>query len=209
MSTPPVNPQQAAVPPTAPAAPKAGSVDNSSDPLIRKLQVAVRAKVPPQFAVAVQKIYLAGMKLMFSPETHQHMVQEVQSDTDPGHAVGAGVVALITMMFQQSKGTMPIPAAVPAGLLLVAEGLDFMEQTKMIPKVTPAMIDSATQTLVSMLMQKVGMTPDRMAQIAQQAKSGQVPPSTPPNGAPAPTPPAAPSAPAAPAAPQGLIAGAQ
>lgn len=206
MSTPPVNPKQAAVAPTpttAPvksAAPKAGTTDNSSDPLIKKLQMAVRAKVPPQYAVAVQKIYLAGMKLMFSPETHQHMVQAVQSDTDPGHAVGAGVVALITMLYQQSKGTMPIPAAVPAGLLLVAEGLDFMEQSKMIPQATPEMIDSATQTLVSMLMQKVGMTPDRMAQLAQQAHGGAQPPEAAP---------AAPTAPAAPAAPQGLIAGAQ
>jgi hypothetical protein len=202
MSTP------ATVPPTPVTPPKGGATppgpnDVSSDPLIAQLQKAIRAKVPPQYAVAVQKIYLAGMKLMFSPETHQHMVQAIQSDTDPGHAVGAGIVSLITMMFQQSKGTLPIPACVPAGVLLVAEGLDFMEQTKMIPKVTPDMVDSAVQTLVSMLMQKVGMTPDRMAQIATQAKNGQMPANAPPPTG------AAPAAPAAPAGAPGLIQGAQ
>jgi hypothetical protein len=81
--------------------------------------------------------------------------------------VGKGVATLITLLWRQSNGTMPIPAVPLAAVLLVCEALDFLEKTKM-AEVTPQTIDTATQTVIAILMQKVGLTPEKMAQIAKQ-----------------------------------------
>jgi hypothetical protein len=124
--------------------------------------------------VAVQKIYLAGMKVMYSSDTHQLVLKQLNNSLDPGTSVGKGVAALITLLFQQSKGTMPIPAVPLAAVLLVCEALDFMEKGGL-AKVTPQIIDTAVQTVISMLMQKVGLTPQKMMQIAAQARNGGVP----------------------------------
>lgn len=170
--------QQAQAPqPAAPAqaAAPADATASSQDPAIAQIQASIRAKTPPNLRVAVQKIYVAGMKVMYSPDTHQLMLKNLQNQAlDPGTAVGKGVAALITLLFQQSKGTMPIPAVPLAAVLLVCEALDFMEKSKL-AQVTPQVIDTAVQTVIAMLMQKVGLTPQKMMQIAAQARNGGVP----------------------------------
>lgn len=172
----------------APIAPTGDAVD-SSDPILAKVQDGVRANLPPQFRVAVQRIVLAGMKVMFSPETHHLMLQAIQTDSDPAHAVGMGVTQLLTLLWKESKGTMPIPALVPAGILLCCEGLDFMEKSGMI-KVTPDIVDNAVQTVTAYMMQKLGYTPQDMARIAQApgAGGGQSPQQSPAGPQPTPAP---------------------
>lgn len=203
----PTGPAAAAMPQVGPN----GDPVDSSDPIIAQVQDALRAKIPPQYRVAVQQIVLAGMKVMFSAQTHHLMLNSIAGDTDPAHAVGMGVTQLITLLYRESKGTMPIPAIAPAAILLCCEALDFMEKSGIV-KVTPAIMDSTTQVVIGYLMQKVGLTPQKMSQIAQQAAQGhpgvapiapqqqqQQQPAAPaaPQPAPAPSP--------APAQPQGLV----
>lgn len=159
----------------------------SSDPIIAKVQDSLRAHVPAQYRVAVQKIVMAGMTVMFSPQTHHLLLKGIQNDTDPAHAVAMGVTQLITILFRESKGTMPIPAVAPAAILLCCQALDFMEKSGMV-KVTPAIMDSVTQDVIAYLMQKVGLTPEKMSQIAQHAAQGGGAPAAPPAAAPAPAP---------------------
>lgn len=187
-----------------PIAPSGDAVD-SNDPTIAKVQDAVRDKIPPQYRVAVQRIVLAGMKVMFSPETHHLMLQALNSDTDPAHAVGMGVTQLLTLLFKESKGTMPIPAIIPAGILLCCEALDFMEKANMV-QVTTDLIDNTVQTITAYMMQKLGFTPQKLAQIAQRGGAGggaqqpapagaQQPPGAAPGAGAAPTPPQSSAAP--------------
>lgn len=161
--------QQAAAPQGATQ--PASGID-SSDPNIAKVQDAVRNSIPPQFRVACQKIVLAGMKVMFSDQTHPLMLAAIKSDTDPAHAAGMGVTQLITILFKQSKGQMPIPAIIPAAILLVCEALDFMEKSKL-AQVTPDVVSGAVQIVVAYLLQKLGLSPQKVSQIAQQNGQGQ------------------------------------
>lgn len=169
--------EQAAAPDNAAPAQQPDPNADSNDSLIAAVQDKVRASVPPQFRVAVQKIYLAGMKLMYSPETHQIMTQQLQGSEFPAQAVARGVAALMTIMFRQSKGTMPLPAATPAAILLVCEALDYMEQTKQV-QMSPELLSDAVQQVVAILLQKVGLSPDKlMSGINQNAQNAgmQVP----------------------------------
>ena len=145
---------------------------DSSDPAIAQIQDAVRNSIPPQFRVATQKIVIAGMKVMFSNQTHPLMLAALKSDSDPAHAVAMGVTQLITILFKQSQGQMPIPAVIPAAILLVCEGLDFIEKAGM-AQVTPDVVSSAVQIVTAYLLQKVGLTPEKISQLAQKNGQGQ------------------------------------
>jgi len=175
-------------PAEAKAAPPAGQPqgtpgeEDSNDPVIAQVQDKVRQSIPPQFRVAVQKLVLAGQKIMYDPKTHHLMVQALQSDSDPAHAVGMGVTQLMTMMWVQSKGSIPMPAMIPAAILLVCESLDFCEQSNLL-KPDNDMIGNAVQVVVSYMMQKMGIKPGDMAQAA--GIQGQQPANTQTPGAPA------------------------
>jgi len=144
--------------------PQGGDVGGqlSQDKIIAAVQAKVRETIPAQFRVAVQKIYLAGMKLMFSPETHELMLQQLKGNDFTAQAVARGIAALITLMYRQSKGTMPIPAVVPAAILLACEALDYLEQTGK-EQVSSELISDVVQQVVAILLQKVGLTPDDVA----------------------------------------------
>jgi hypothetical protein len=172
-----------AAPATAPTGAAAAPTDqDSNDPMIAQVQDKVRQSVPAQFRVAVQKLVLAGQKIMYDPQTHHLMVQALQSDSDPAHAVGMGVTQLMTMMWVQSKGSIPPPALIPAAILLVCEALDFCEQSKLL-KPDNDMIGNAVQVVVSYMMQKMGIKPSDMAKVA--GIQGQQPANTQTPGAPA------------------------
>lgn len=189
--------EAAPVAPKQPVAPTGDAVD-SNDPIIAKVQDAVRGNIPADTRVAVQRVVLAGMKVMFSPETHQLMLKSIQSDTDPAHAVGMGVTQLVTLLFKQSKNTIPLPALIPAAVLLCCEALDFMEKANMV-KVTPVIMANASQTVTAYLFQKMGYTPDKIAQIVKAGNGQQA-------GGAQPAPPQPAAAPAQPA-PQGQPSG--
>lgn len=187
-AAPPVDPNAPADPAAAAPGPAAGDTD-SSDPLIAKVQDKVRQSIPPQFRVATQKLVLAGQKIMYDPKTHHLMVQALQSDNDPAHAVGMGVTQLMTMMWVQSKGSIPVPALIPAAILLTCEALDFCEQSKLI-KPDSDMVGNAVQIVVSYMMQKMNIKPSDIAKVA--GVQGQQPVNTQTPGSPPPVAPGAP-----------------
>lgn len=158
----PAAPATPAAPAEAQTSQQPGGTQVSQDKLIATVQTQVRNSVPAQFRVAVQKIYLAGMKLMYSPETHQLMLQQLQGNDFTAQAVARGIAALITLMYRQSKGSMPIPAIAPAAILLACEALDFLEQTGK-EQVTAELLSDVVQQVVAILLQKVGLTPDSLA----------------------------------------------
>jgi hypothetical protein len=159
--------------PAAPDQPT-DQVGESDDPSIAAVQDKVRESIPPQFRVAVQRIVLAGSKVMYDPSTHHLMIQALQSDDDPAHAIAMGVNQLVTMLYAQSKGSMPAPAIIPSAILLCCEALDFCEQSGLI-KPDMEMVGNAVQIVVSYLMQKMGIKPEDIAKVAQ---GPQAPPPT-------------------------------
>jgi hypothetical protein len=206
------------MPVSAAQGPAQGDPD-STDPLIAQVQDLLRSKIPPNLRVPVQKIVMAGIKIMYAPQTHFLMIHTIKTNADPAEAAGMGVTQLITILYKESKGTMPIDAIPLAAVLLVCDALDFMEKSG-VCKVTPDILSRATQTVIAYLMQKVGMTPQKMVQMMKNGQGGQQsPPGTQPaapgtvapppgggngligaaqaagpaQGAPAPQPPAAPS----------------
>lgn len=139
------------------------------NPLIIKAEAAVDAKVSPADKEAYDKIVLAGMKVMFSKETHGQLVQGFKEAGDPLTAIVEGIIAIIGILFKESRGTMPPGPMVLAGQSLLMEALDFMDESGMI-EVDEQMLGDATQKYIETLLPKIGLTPDKMQAVLGKAQ---------------------------------------
>lgn len=157
--------------------------------LLMNVEQQVSAKVPPEQKERFEKIVLAGMKVMYSPETSEMMQSQLKKEGDPTENAGEGAAKLFGILMHESKGTMPMAAAIPAMQVLLCEGLDFMEQAGLI-QVTNDVIAEATKAMMGYILQMVGVKKEQMNQYMQagmnasDAKNG-----TPPQAEAAPKPP--------------------
>ncbi|MBT9174203.1 MAG: hypothetical protein DDT21_02614 [Syntrophomonadaceae bacterium] len=158
---------------------------------IIKAEAAIDAKVNPADKEAYNRIVLAGMKVMFSKETHQLLIQGVKEAGDPVAFVTKGIVSLMGILFKESRATMPIGPMIYAGQSLLMEALDFMEQTGLV-KINNEIIATATQDYLEQMMDAleelmpgladmmdqshaVMQDPQKMAQYNQQQPQQQPP----------------------------------
>ena len=137
--------------------------------MIIKAEAAVDAKVPPADKAAYDKIVLAGMKVMFSKETHGQLVQGLQESQDKLKTAVEGIIGILGILYQESRNTMPPGPMILAGQSLMMEALDFMEQGGML-EVTPDVLGEATQMYIETLLPKLGMTPEKMQAVMAQAQ---------------------------------------
>ena len=159
-----------------------------SNPLLAKAEQAIQAKVPPQLMPMVQRIVMAGQKVMYDPKTHAMMIKALSAPGDKAAIAGQSSSKLLGLLYTEAHGGITVQAAIPAGVILLCEGLDFMEKSRMIA-VTQAVLADAMKNMMTSTLQMFGVTPQKLAQMRQ----GQ------PGVAPA----------AQPQRPAGIIAGAQ
>jgi hypothetical protein len=174
------------------------------NPILQKAEAAYKAKIDPRLMPVVMKIVKAGQQVMYSPGTRHMMQQQFANGTDP-ESIGAGVAKLMGILYHASKMTAPMQALVPAGMLLLFEGLQFLEEAGRV-QVTPDFLAQCTQATASALLQVLGVKPEQVQSAIDQArtKAGGAQPAQPvqPAAQPAAAMPAAP-------APSGVIAAAK
>ena len=113
------------------------------DPQLETMKDKVETKLPPALKEPVERTVLAGMKLLYSPDTHQKLVQPVydalQKNGFQPEQIANGMVNFLGTLYKASNKGMKVEAAFPAGMILLAYVLDDLEQTKGL-KVTPDML---------------------------------------------------------------------
>lgn len=139
------------------------------NPMIVKAEAAIDAKVSKADKAAYDKICLAGMKVMFSKETHGQLLQGLQESEDKLKTAIEGVIGLLGILYKESRNTMPVGPMILAGQSLMMEALDFMEQGGMV-EVTPDLLAEATQSYIETLLPKLGVTPDKMQALMSQTQ---------------------------------------
>ena len=142
--------------------------------------VRAQLQLPDNLKDAYDRVVLAGMKVMFSPETHQKAMTFLSEENGPAdQRIGQGVAALMGILIQQSNNTMPPQIVIPAGIELVAAAGDFLKQSG--EAVTDDDIAGAMAEFTQVVLQQAGAdSPEKMRQMLQQAGGGT------PEGAPAP-----------------------
>ena len=121
-------------------------------------------KMPPELQEAYERVVIAGMKVMFSKETHRIMLKELQKQGPVADRLGKGIAGLMLLLFKESNQTMPPQVIFPAGIELMMQAVDFMKQTGM-QKVANQDIGMAIQIMIATIAEKFGVDPARLEQM--------------------------------------------
>lgn len=130
--------------------------------------------MPPELQEAYERVVIAGMKIMFSKESHKLMLGELQKEGPIGQKLGTGIAGLMLLLFKESNQTMPPEVIIPAGINLLSRAADFIRKSQ-IEKITNADIGDAMEVMISTILQKFGVGPEQMAQMLNQYSNENIP----------------------------------
>lgn len=171
-----------------------------SNPLLAKTEQTIQSKVPPQLLPMVQRIVMAGHKVLYDPQTHAMAMKALTMPGDKATVAGQAATKLVGLLYTEAHGGITVQAVIPAGVMLLCEALDFMEQAGML-KVTQQVLADAMKSMTTSTLQMFNITPQKLVQMkASRQAGGQQ--GAPQGGQP-------PTQPAQSAPPTGIIAGAQ
>jgi hypothetical protein len=140
------------------------------NPLLQQTEQAIQAKVAPQMQNALQRTVTAGLSVMYSPQSHQIMVAQLTKPGDPAKNVAEGAAKLMGVLYKQSKNTMPIPIMIPAAMVLMCEGLDFLTQANG-TQITPQLVAQCTQDLGHFMLVLLGVSQQQMHTVIAHGKA--------------------------------------
>ena len=141
------------------------------NPIIQKAAAAIDAKVQPKYQDAYNRIVIAGMKVMFSEQLAGELMQGLKASQQPVITAAEGVIGILGILYKESRKTMPLAPMVMAGMNLLLQALDAIDQTG-IMKIDNNAIGIGTQHYIESLLPKLGITPDKLQAILGQV--GQV-----------------------------------
>lgn len=141
--------------------------------LIQKTEEAIRAKSNPR---KLDDVVEAGEGIMFSEGGAGMFKEQVDKPGDIVENAAEGVAKLLGILFEQSKGTMPMDTAITAASILLLRGLDFLEEAGRV-QVTNEVIAQAMKAMSSYVLQLFGVTQDQIKGMA--AQNGEKPASGP------------------------------
>jgi hypothetical protein len=180
-----------------------GLSETIQDPVLDKIVTGIEQQLDPKMKIGYQQIVTAGMKVLFSDQTHQMVLQRLQKASGANgipQAAVAGTIQLLGVLIKSAGKNFPYPAAIPAMTTLLCYVLSFAEQATGF-KATPDLVAQAVRSLVQGILKTFKISPQQLAQGAEynRTKKTGAAPAAPAGAAsvapPAPTMPAAPSVP--------------
>lgn len=165
-----------------PAPPQQAPQDSDAttgDPIEQFSPQNVRAgmAIPPALRDAYLRVVTAGMKVMFDDQTHGQMLQVLKQPGPLEQKIGMGVAGLMILLFQQSNKTMPPQVIIPAGVELLAHAVDFLRQAGQ--QVPAQIVAEATSIMITTLLKKFGVDPDKLQAYAGSKGAGAQQPQPP------------------------------
>lgn len=133
------------------------------DPLLRQAQAGIEAKIPAELKPEYLRIIIAGLKVMFMPQTEHLMAEKFKAaGNNLVPAVADGISDLMLIIYKQSGRRASIPAMAPAAVVLMFHALDFAEQALHV-QVTKDMIAECTQATIGAFFRKFRLNPNAQA----------------------------------------------
>lgn len=132
--------------------------------LLQQTEETIEKTVSEEDKEAYDRIMVAGMKVLFSQKTHGALIAKLKESENPIEDTGKGAVGLIVTLWNESKGTMPVKAMIPAGLTLMLHALDYLDSTGAVA-IDKQELDQATEVFIETLMPQMGLTPERVQEL--------------------------------------------
>lgn len=129
-----------------------------------ELQAAILDSITPKAQEAIQRVAIAGQKIMFDKQSHKPLFDEITQNE------GGGIAHLMLMLFDKSNRSIPKGALLPAGAIMLAKAFEFTEKAKIKP-VDDAAFGEALQEMSVVIADR--FDPSFRGKVA--AKTGQKP----------------------------------
>lgn len=133
------------------------------DPMLKRIERGIDAKVSPQLRKQYLQILVAGMKVIYHSEISKQIADKLKSSMDIKGDVSKGTANIIATIFNEvSRNMRPeqktsfVAAAMPAGVTLMCQLLDYSEQIAG-TKVTEDLIAETSQATSVELLRKFGI----------------------------------------------------
>lgn len=150
--------------------------------------------IPEEMRDAVERVTAAGMKMLYSPELRDQVMQDIERPGEVPQKLAESVVGLLLTLDSQAKGGgIPMEAMFPAAMELLGEAAEILSATGQ--QVTQADYNTAALQMSMLIIKKLApeASDEEIMQAHEQMLGGQQ----------APAEPGAPSAPGAPPADDG------
>lgn len=138
-------------------------------------------KVPAELQEAYERVVVAGMKIMYSKESHRVMLEEIKRPGPMGQRLGKGITGLMLLIIKESNNTVPPAVIIPAGIKLLMETVDFLRKTG-IADPTNEEIGQGVEIFITSILQQFGADPAKLENALNQFSNENIPAA--PNGAP-------------------------
>jgi hypothetical protein len=141
--------------------------------LLSQARDKAEASVPEQYRRGYTQILAAGLKAMFSDKTFPLMKEylaSIKSPQDIPHVVAHGIIKLLSILFNESRGKLQLEASGPASIVLMTHALDYVEDVMKIPidaNVLASTTDLVNKGLMHFLKQATKMSDEDFNQIMQ------------------------------------------
>jgi hypothetical protein len=116
----------------------------------------------PQQQNQLQRIVLAGQKVMFDAKTHKMMLDQIKAPGNIAQKLGQSIAGLMGLLWQESRNSLPPNLMIPSGMVLMAHAAKFMNQAGQ--TVTPTDFAVATKVMVTAILKAGGVDPDKLAE---------------------------------------------
>ena len=126
------------------------------------------ADVPEEFKEAFTKVVAAGMKVMYSDETHELMLDELEGEGPLEQRMGEAIAGLMRLLYEKSNQAMPTEVIIPAATYLLAKGVSFLKKVTG-EALTPEVLGAATDIMVQSIMQNFGIDPAKFSSNMEEA----------------------------------------
>jgi len=136
--------------------------------LLQQAQTTVEKTVKDR--AAYDKIVAAGTKVIYDKETFSELIKGIETSNDPVLEVADGIVGVLGVLYKQSRKTMPLTPMISAGMTLLIDALDFLEQAGM-ATIDKETLGKATTMYMNSLLSKMGLTPEKMQGMLSQVRS--------------------------------------
>ena len=130
-------------------------------------------KMPPELQNAYEKVVIAGMKVMFSKQSHKLMLEELQKEGPLSEKLGKGIAGLMLLLVKQSNNTMPPEVIIPAGVNLLSQAADFIRKTKL-ENITNSVVCYAMETMITTLLDKFDVDSEKMKHMTDQSSTRKI-----------------------------------
>jgi hypothetical protein len=127
-----------------------------NNPVLQQAEEKVESQLQPKVRADYDKVVVAGLKAGLNNGPKGILAALVNSK-QPIQDCVTGAFNLVSLLYKESRGTMPIQALVPGAMTLMLHALDFADRARIVKVGAPELVQ-ATHMFATLALQRFGIS---------------------------------------------------